>query len=81
MAKNASMATNYMVTGSVPTNTLSITNLTANFSFQFMDKATLLTMGTWAGTHLIDPQEANNALGLQRELHTDKRAPSDAYLP
>ena len=65
VAKNAGMTANYMVTGDVPTNTLSITNLTANSSFQIMDKATLLALGTWAGTHFIAPQEANDALGLQ----------------
>ena len=59
------MTTNYTVTGDVPSNTLLLTNLTANSSFQIMDEATLLTLGTWAGTHCIDPQEANNSLGLQ----------------
>ena len=65
VAKHATMTTNYTVTGDVPTNALSITNLTAGSSFQIMDKQTLLAVGTWGGTNFIDPQEANDALGLQ----------------
>ena len=30
-----------------------------------MDKAKLRALGVWAGAHSLDPQEANNALGLQ----------------
>ena len=65
VAKNAGMTSNYTVANSVPSNALSITNLTAGSSFQIMDKQTLLALGTWGGTHFIDPQEANDALGLQ----------------
>ena len=64
-AQSAGMTSNYTVINSVPNNTLSITKLTANASFQIMDKATLLALGTWGGTHFIDPREANAALGLQ----------------
>ena len=60
VAKNAGMASNYIVANSVPNNTLSITNLTAGAAFQIMDEAKLLTMGTLAGTNVIDPQEAND---------------------
>ena len=49
VAKNAGMTSNYTVADSVPSNSLSITNLIAGSSFQIMDKQTLRALGTWGG--------------------------------